>query len=98
MSYLVEQPPYCDLLRLSLSTRRFVRFADGQHLRLCRQDERDVGYPNTLHVVCKGMNEVAKIDCWSVHIACLVCEREGCMAIVNGRLSTRFLPTVTVEV
>ena len=25
MSYLVEQPPYCDLLRLSLSTRRFVR-------------------------------------------------------------------------
>ena len=26
MSYLVEQPPYCDLLRLSLSTRRFVRF------------------------------------------------------------------------
>ena len=24
MSYLVEQPPYCDLLRLSLSTRRFV--------------------------------------------------------------------------
>ena len=25
MSYLVEQPPHCDLLRLSLSTRRFVR-------------------------------------------------------------------------
>ena len=26
MSYLVEQPPHCDLLRLSLLTRRFVRF------------------------------------------------------------------------
>ena len=26
MSYLVEQPPHCDLLRLSLSTSRFVRF------------------------------------------------------------------------
>lgn len=25
MSYLVEQPPHCDLLRLSLSTSRFVR-------------------------------------------------------------------------
>ena len=26
MSYLVEQPPHCDLLRLSLPTGRFVRF------------------------------------------------------------------------
>ena len=26
MSYLVEQPPHCDLLRLSLSTGRFVLF------------------------------------------------------------------------
>ena len=26
MSCLVEQPPYCDLLRLSPATRRFVRF------------------------------------------------------------------------
>ena len=26
MSCLVEQPPHCDLLRLSLLTRRFVRF------------------------------------------------------------------------
>lgn len=26
MSYLVEQPPHCDLLRLSLLTSRFVRF------------------------------------------------------------------------
>ena len=26
MSYLVEQPPHCDLLRLSLSTGRFVRY------------------------------------------------------------------------
>ena len=26
VSYLVEQPPHCDLLRLSLSTRGFVRF------------------------------------------------------------------------
>ena len=26
MSYLVEQPPHCDLLRLSLMTGRFVRF------------------------------------------------------------------------
>ena len=25
MSYLVEQPPHCDLLRLSLLTSRFVR-------------------------------------------------------------------------
>ena len=29
MSYLVEQPPHCDLLRLSLSTRRFVRIKTG---------------------------------------------------------------------
>ena len=28
MSYLVEQPPYCDLLRLSPATQRFVRFLD----------------------------------------------------------------------
>ena len=33
MSYLVEQPPYCDLLRLSLLTRRFVRFG-RTHLRM----------------------------------------------------------------
>ena len=30
MSYLVEQPPYCDLLRLSPTTRRFVRKHDGR--------------------------------------------------------------------
>ncbi len=32
MSYLVEQSPYCDLLKLSLTTRRFVCFGQA-HLR-----------------------------------------------------------------
>ena len=35
MSYLVEQPPYCDLLRLSLSTRGFGLCGKTRVLRHC---------------------------------------------------------------
>ena len=35
MSYLVEQPPHCDLLRLSLVTGRFVPPLEGTHLSFC---------------------------------------------------------------
>ena len=43
MSYLVEQPPYCDLLKLSPSSRRFVSYERGKSPVAVSSSERRCG-------------------------------------------------------
>ena len=101
MSYLVEQPPYCDLLRLSLSTRRFVRFGRTP-LRFVSLDGL-LGKPLSAPLAClleEGvLGELFSLPCLKIlhkfsegvlpHPACEV-------GAWPGRVEVRFLPRAKI--